>query len=57
MPRDAYSLPLQEYLQLRLSHFLRAVRACGLPVDEDEARNNYPLWEQEYNQYRQQLAA
>lgn len=57
MPRDAYNLPLHEYLQLRLKQFLSAVRECGLPEDEDEAMNNYPLWEQEYHKYQQQLAA
>lgn len=57
MPRDAYNLPLQDYLQLRLKHFLSAVRACGLPVDRGEAMNNFPLWEREYNTYQQQLAA
>lgn len=57
MPRDAYNLPLQEYLQLRLKHFLAAVRACGLPVDVEEAKNNFPLWERDYHSFQQQLAA
>lgn len=57
MPRDAFDLPLHEYLQLRLKHFLAAVRACGLPVDEEEAMDNFALWEDEYHRYKQQLAA
>jgi hypothetical protein len=57
MPRDAYKLPLHEYLRLRLDDFLRTVRACGLPVNEDEAKNNYPLWERDYHFFHQQAAA
>lgn len=57
MPREAFALPLQKYLQLRLADFLRAVRACGLPVDEEQAKNNFPLWEREYHLYHQQMAA
>ena len=57
MPRDAFTLPLREYLQLRLENFLLTVRALGLPEDRDGAKEYYPLWKWEYRTFHQQLAA
>jgi len=57
MPREAFDLPIKKFLQLRLAAFMRSVRACGLPVDEEEAQNNFPLWEREYHQHRSKIAA
>lgn len=57
MPRDTLPLPLQDYLALRLQTFLQSVRALGLPVDEEEAMNNYPLWEQDYLRLQQHQVA